>query len=94
MQTMRFVMFVCGVSPQILHMVFLRKFFPCSDNLHLWSIMDSNKCVHYDDIDTISHYFAEFSKYILEIIKNMVHAYFPICYQFHCLRHFVCHSKL
>ena len=37
----------------------LHRYFPCNYNLHLWSVIDSNQCVHCDDIDTLGHYFAE-----------------------------------
>ena len=35
-------------------------YFPCNYNHHLWSIIDSNQCVHCDDIDTSVHCFAQY----------------------------------
>ena len=46
---------------QSLQFKIIHRYFPCKYNLKLWNLADSNLCDHCDEIDTLSHFFAECS---------------------------------
>mgnify|MGYP000209167433 CR=1 FL=1 len=44
---------------QSLQFKIIHRYFPCNYHLHLWKIIDSNRCTYCNATDTLSHYFAE-----------------------------------
>ena len=44
---------------QSLQFRIIHLYFPCKYNLHLWNIVGDNKCEFCNDVDILSHYFAE-----------------------------------
>ena len=58
----------------------LHRYFPYNYNLHLWSVIDSNQCVHCDDIDTLGHYFAECQ--VVKVFWKSLKTWFLRTFQF------------
>ena len=44
---------------QSLQFKFIHRYFLCKYKLHLWNMVEDSKCTYCNDVNTLSHYFAE-----------------------------------
>jgi len=58
----------------------IHRYFPCKYNLHIWRIEDEDKCTQCNEVDTLSHYFAECK--MLESFWKILKTWFLRNFQF------------
>lgn len=72
---------------QSLQFKIIHRYFPCKYNLKMWSLENSNLCDHCNEIDSLSHYFAEceFLNNFWKYLRTWFRHNFEFCIKFTAL---------